>query len=973
MQCLRSSRRPGFAAAAALIVCVIINPAPSFAQSYPAPASAGPGGQPFVPSVVAAYHSLARRAEPLAALRTLGHQATDCKHQEGLTRHDAADGTPYVFVSKSGLDPGVVCFVDDEPGYFSVIQMGSRKKNGERMRSNLAPLDGSPLVTRPHIASGEDVVVQSIPLDGAHGFPAYRHPGGMQAIGDLLVIGTENPFQGGAGHTVLFVNVAEPWNPQYIGQLDIENPGDEAGADPVGLTVVKDGAGQPRYLLVVAGGPANKEVRFYRSPPLTAPDALDPNSWSPVGRYSDVQLTLCLGGQYAQDSNGFTYVVGPSWPIGTGWFDTGQHQMLNLVREGSLDGQLYLFGGRRDGAVVNPFANEYLDLYQVNLTADGVPDTCPISTVTNGVRQMGEASWGEAFDSGTFSAASGMYVSPTGEIMVYEAPHANSNVILFGEFRALNVVRASSPTLHPSAHVDGPVEVNEGTLVQMTGHGEQAATKAFVSLFQDDGAGVSFSDPVWFQIDYEDWAAIGSENLQLSVRYLLDINGIPFLSHLIWEKASSWRWFAPPGCTIAATDYPITSNAWPGPDTVLLPGTGQVESAADLEHLSTYKPDGETWKWSPAPAGVTPSYVNYDNDIEGISFTKPYPNGNSAVKQLGCDNYYSATIGLAWDLDNNGTYEVTGTSAYFSATQLDGPSTATVTARAQHPTDTSDLGTGAPFSFPVTVRNVAPIVPSAAIADSLGHDLTASGAIAIVGLTVSLSVDFTDPGLADTQTGAVDWGDGSALDTTFATFTDAHGGATGHLRDAHVFTAAGAHTISATITDDDGGATSASGTIQVMSLADAINATAQTLTQLIASTTNPQVARALRKARDELIGNHGGQPPTNGALDKLDANDPGGAITKLQAALSDLIDAESYGAGDLTTLKDLIGLIAEGIANDVYQKVRAAFPSPSPGQAKALATVAALIAQGHQQLLSHQYLPACDSLRQAVTKALGIK
>ena len=76
-----------------------------------APASASPpsvdeAGQRFVPDVVDAFHKLSRRGEPLAAQRTLGHQATDCKHQEGMARKDAADGTPYMFVSKSGKDPG---------------------------------------------------------------------------------------------------------------------------------------------------------------------------------------------------------------------------------------------------------------------------------------------------------------------------------------------------------------------------------------------------------------------------------------------------------------------------------------------------------------------------------------------------------------------------------------------------------------------------------------------------------------------------------------------------------------------------------------------------------------------------------------------------------------------------------------------------------------------------------------------------
>ncbi len=381
-------------ASAALLLGLAVAPEPSRAEEYSSASTMGPYGQPFASDVIDEYHKLARRAEPMAAYRALGHQATDCKHQEGITRVNAPDGTPYIYVTKSGKDPGIVCFVDDEPGYLSVIQMGSRKKNGERLRSNLMPLDGSALVTRPHIADQEDVVVQSIPLDGQHGFPSYMHPGGMQAIGNLLVIGTEDPFENStlAGHTVLLVDVSDPANPVYKASLDIENAGSQGGADPVGLTLVKDSAGELHYLLVAAGGPANKQVRFYRSPSLSTGDIWDASAWSLVGTYTDVQLTLCLGGQYVELSDGTVIIVGPRWPIGTGFFDTGQHQMINFVREGNLDGQLYMFGGRRDGAIVNPFADEFLDLYTVNLTADGIPDTCPISTVQNGVRQMGETS-----------------------------------------------------------------------------------------------------------------------------------------------------------------------------------------------------------------------------------------------------------------------------------------------------------------------------------------------------------------------------------------------------------------------------------------------------------------------------------------------------------------------------------------------------------------------------------------------------
>ena len=83
---------------AVLVAAVVASPAASQADTYPPPRSlSADAGQPFASSVIAEYHNLARRADPLAALKTVGPDATDCKHQEGITRKDA-DGRYAVHV-----------------------------------------------------------------------------------------------------------------------------------------------------------------------------------------------------------------------------------------------------------------------------------------------------------------------------------------------------------------------------------------------------------------------------------------------------------------------------------------------------------------------------------------------------------------------------------------------------------------------------------------------------------------------------------------------------------------------------------------------------------------------------------------------------------------------------------------------------------------------------------------------------------
>lgn len=966
------ARRPiGLAVLTALpfwIVAACLAPAPAAAQAGNA------AGQRFVPNVESAWVSLSRRADALAARRGSDMPAaTTCKHHQGLARKDGPDGTPYLFVTRSGNQlNSVLCDGGDEPGYLFVIRLASRDKTGERLRTNLMPFN-TPFTTRPHLQV--DQVVKVIRLNDTYGWPAYRHPGGMQIVGDVLVLGAEEAYGDNATRenraTFLFVDVSNPEDPTLLKQFvppDLA-PGADVdcddiafgpehncafGTDPVGLTAIKAADGSCcRYLMVAAGGPGNAQVRFYRSLPdagkkttnLKSPDL----AWEMVGKYTVSDIEACLGAE---------------WPESQGdLIQGGQHQMLNFVRENDLDGQLYMIGGRRDGIIANPNADELIDLYKVNLTPSGAPAACPFNFVRS--RQMGDAAWGEFQYTGSFSAAAGVYVSPSGELIVYRMKHDSNDFLVFGEFRALSLVRGDSPTLLPTAKIDGPVVVDEGSSVALNGHGEAAITKAYVQLFDSKNAGTHLDSYRWINIEYADrdeepWGDLESVGFRNS-------SG----EDELFEAASSLRWFAPPGCKIAANDYPTPVNAggWPGPDTVFLGDTGNFEEVFDLSKLSAYTPDGSLWPVSPAPSDIT-STVDYQDDIGGITFYHQVPFGDQTAILHDCDSYYNAPIGLSWDFDGDGTYEISGSSTTFSAAQLDGPTIKVVNSRAQHPTDTSPLGTGAPQPVAIEVRNVAPQLVSAAVLDPLGRDL-AGGYVALVGLPVRLAIDFTDPGRPDTQTALSTWGDGTT-NTTFDTFSDAHGGAKGVLRQKHVYRSGGTFAIHAAITDDDLDSTPFDTTVRVLSLEDAMKSIADELRQRIVQAPNAGVAAALQDALDNLVGNLGGQPPTNGALDKLLANDPVGTITKLRAVIAYLITAESQGAGNLTSMKDLLGLIAEGVATAAYEKANTLIPAPSPGQVRALRTIANLILSGHAQLAAHQYLESCDSFRLATDKAIEL-
>lgn len=905
--------------------------------------------QDFVPNVDLAFRQLARRPDGVAFRRGSAPEAGLCQHYQGLARWDAPDGTPHMFVTKSGNIPNWACGIanDQEHGYLIVARMGSRDKHGERLRSNLWQFDGLP--------PADDMEIVSIALDGVtpndgKPLPGYRHPGGMQIVDGVLAIGAENPvFASHARAAILFFDVSTPSQPRYITTFplpDLDGAGNqEFGADPVGLTALRSPSGACcRYLMIVAGGPGNKEVRFYRSLPDAGTDTTNLKSdtldWERVGfgTFSEGQLET-------------PHCLGADWPTGLG----PQHQMLNFVREGGLDGDLYLIGGRNETIDVPlvgnvPFGDELTDLYKVNLWPDGgweasAPGPCPFTHVNT--RQVGpdDPLYNQRISN--FAAAAGVYVSPSGELIVYNAKHdsnlsipiAGSTVALsrpgvfFGEYRHFRMVREGSPTLRPSVSIGEPPIVDEGSTGLLVAAGRPASTQAWMQVFRDSGARHSVDDD-WLPIDYPD----------------RDVGGFAELDRLGFgetrsfaERVSSWLWFAPPGCTIAANNYPLRSPDWPGPGSLLLAGTGSVGEATQL--------------------GA------FNDTLEGVTFF--HKAGDDVV--FDCDTYYSAGIQLFWDLAGDGTFGTSGAPVTFSAATLDGPDTVTVQVRAEHPTDKSALtGIGDAVPVRVQIRNVAPVIASASLVDPLGYDLDGGSNKAVVGLPVKLALTFTDPGIQDTQAATIDWGDGSPLDTSFEAFSDASGGVTGTLVNRRPFAAAGSYTVTATVTDDDGGTTSRQFTVEVLSLEEAIVDVVDQLNTRIAQETDARVAAALRAARDELTGNHGSSPPTNGALDKLWDEDPVSAITKIRASISALITAEAQGAGNLQPLKDLLGLVAQGIATGVYSQAQGHLSTPSRGQLKALATIAALISTGNQQLLDGLHLDACTTFRQAAEKALQL-
>jgi uncharacterized repeat protein (TIGR01451 family) len=164
----------------------------------------------------------------------------------------------------------------------------------------------------------------------------------------------------------------------------------------------------------------------------------------------------------------------------------------------------------------------------------------------------------------------------------------------------------------------------------------------------------------------------------------------------------------------------------------------------------------------------------------------------------------SSSVGV---VTKNGTN--TGTWAW-SLTTSDGP------LQSQSVTITANDGQGgvATITFTLTVNNVPPSVTLALSANPVMENST-----------VTLSGTIADPGISDTHTVVIDWGDGSsptgiALAAGVLTFSAAHL----YADDRPSGTASDAYPITAAVTDKDGGAGTATLPLTVRNIAPSITA-----------------------------------------------------------------------------------------------------------------------------------------------------
>ena len=244
------------------------------------------------------------------------------------------------------------------------------------------------------------------------------------------------------------------------------------------------------------------------------------------------------------------------------------------------------------------------------------------------------------------------------------------------------------------------------------------------------------------------------------------------------NRASSGRWYAPPG-----VDIVLYEKAGHGGERLTLEGNGLVREMSNL----------------------------HSESVDGLHFPPVFT--GDLFRSMEFDGPFSspAVESYAWGIvstDPPGPFVLhdAGTATpTLDATGADGPATVVVELVVA-----DSAGGVASTTTDVEVLNVGPII------DSIGPDR-----VIAEGEMVALApVLFSDPGIPDTHTATIDWGDGSPLDTGKVTQDLALGG--GEIAGSHAYGDDGTYIVTVTVTDDDGGSGSGVFSVEVTNLDPAL-------------------------------------------------------------------------------------------------------------------------------------------------------
>lgn len=242
-----------------------------------------------------------------------------------------------------------------------IVRLTSRDGDGYRWRSNRLLKNLDFEYTAP---PDPDMIVTTVWITNEH-----DHPGGFQILGDYLAVGTD--------HLVHLYDLANPEAPIDMGVV-LDRPG--FSSSTTSLAKLADG----HYLLVVSNSDA-EQLDFYFSS--------QPNSISEFIFYDSFHKDEVLGG------------------------DWHAYQNMNLVTECGT-GDVYLIGTYNGGWFKTYWGEDRAVVYSIQKSLSG-----EIILEEQLSKHLHCAYRGEA--DCNFDAAAGIYVDPSGQIILYSTEHDN--------------------------------------------------------------------------------------------------------------------------------------------------------------------------------------------------------------------------------------------------------------------------------------------------------------------------------------------------------------------------------------------------------------------------------------------------------------------------------------------------------------------------------------------------------------------
>ncbi len=629
------------------------------------PGGAGTGPNvPIAPTTGAAIEENYRVEDALAQFLALKHHGeaigwwkdeskgapdpSNTNHYQGLVRYPG-EGVPTFYVTQLNKNK--------EGGFLLVVTLRSRPQTGERLRSNLQ-VNGQ--LTIKTVPPQDDTWLYTTRFDGTwmidnKVLPAYKHPGGMAIIDDILFVPLDTPVledSSPPGYIVLFDlsdDARGRENPTPIQAIPLTHEIDN-------LAVTE--YGEDAYL-IWTNGAGGDITKFYVT---TTSDLRDDHLRVTLIQNWDPNNDL-------KDSEG--------WPGDYPSVAECAHQSSTFLRD--ANGSLYMIamrhGFRLSGAGVcgSPIVGaDTADFFKVEIVNGRFTlfekDKKRFYCVYN-------------YDDGTemrlcnFGAASTAYVSPSSELILYSIPHddwdrTGPDIVRMSEFRHCDVYRENNPLRYPTADAGGPYTVEEGGTVTLSGSGAPPVDRPWVELYDDD----NFGDRS-IVVDYDD-------------RSKLELNNFGKLDGFN-DKTTAVRWRAPVGLDIELYDDDNFRDRY-----VILKGTGLTQWISDLEFRV-----------------VVPGVVEHPGKYAGDELD--FNDKTSSLRFVGDEP--STSVSLVWDLDGDGVFGETGAAATrgdetgetptFDAADLDGPTQVNVSLRV-----TFSGVISATDTVVIEVMNVAPSV-----------------------------------------------------------------------------------------------------------------------------------------------------------------------------------------------------------------------------------------------------------------------